>query len=152
MEKYLTREKLLGIHKHPHFPFAVLLIAIILVADLIFINYKIISNDNNGARQGVSIQSDQDKNENPTEEASITKGEDSCGTNCMNQINEAVSKALSTQNKSSAPVAVGGGSQVQEYFIPFGSSLVSSTTWQNVPGLQASIDGSAYGSNQTDTF
>ena len=71
----------------------------------------------------------------------------------MAEINKAVSSALSVEEKTIAPAASGGGSQgVQEYFIPLGSGVISSQTLMTISGMQATIDGSAYGNIETATF
>lgn len=36
-------------------------------------------------------------------------------------------------------------SVAKEYYVPFGSGSINSTDWQDVPGLQAYIDSTAYG-------
>jgi len=41
---------------------------------------------------------------------------------------------------------------VKEYFIPFGTGTTSATEWENLLGLQATIDGSSYPNTKSITF
>lgn len=140
MEKYLTRERLLGVRHHRHFPAAILVMGILLLLDLLFVNYKILTIPS----PAKIVQS-----ETVTAEK---VNQDSCGKACQEEINKAVEAVLpKTVPQQSAPVS-SLSSAVQEYFIPFGSGVINSQSWQTVQGMQAYIDGSAYGSIQTTTF
>lgn len=78
-----------------------------------------------------------------------------CSSACVTKINEAVSSLtniLPTLTSSSSPtptktppVFSGSSSSVaKEYYVPFGSGSGSSSDWQDVPGLQAYVDSTAY--------
>lgn len=150
MEKYLTREKLLGVHKHPHFPVFALILGIILIADLIFLNFKILQAS---SPTGSNVQTDLGNKKDSAESASLTKDEDTCGETCMAEIKKAVAKILPpTKSPATAPPASSNKTSVKEYFIPFGTGSVASTNWFDVPGMQVYIDGSAYGVIRTVTF
>lgn len=139
MEKYLTREKLLGVKHHRHFPAVLGIVAALLLLDLLFINYKILTTPS----AAKIVQS-----ENLIAQKEIEQ--DSCGKACQEEINKAV-KAISpkTINYQSS---TSNSSVVQEYFVPLGSGVINSQSWQTVQGMQAYIDGNAYGNIGTVTF
>ena len=74
-----------------------------------------------------------------------------CPQSCVTQINDALASnktAVLTPapQKTAAPVQINNTSQqIKEYYVPFGSGSGNYSDWQNVPGLQASVDSSAYG-------
>lgn len=145
----MTREKLLGVRNHKNFGWGVSFVIALLVLDLIFLNYKIIFVKNN---LGSNIQSQKTNMASSSQGSTIAEAKDSCGENCQAYINKAISDALTSNSSSgkSAPSAV--SSPVSEYFVPLGSGVINSTSWQTVSGLQAYIDGSAYGNIGTTTF
>ena len=149
---FLSREKLLGLHRHKHFPLAVFILAVFLLLDLVFLNYKILGKNKNPQTNNNSSNIVSNNTDTLSKTASSASAiGDTCGQACQDQINKAVAAALSTQNTQSAAQSI-SQSSTNEYFIPLGTSVVNSTSWQTVSGLQASIDGSAYGSIQTATF
>ena len=138
MDKYLSREKLLGVKNHKHFPIAMILIIVILL-DLVFVNYKLFTTPSAAKIVQSSKITAQEVSEN-----------DSCGKNCQEEINKAVEAVI--PKSASQQSASSNNSSVQEYFIPLGSGAINSQSMQTIQGMQAYIDGSAYGSIQTVTF
>lgn len=77
-----------------------------------------------------------------------------CGKDCVNKINEAVTQALKstsslsptlTPTPTKAAVQSNSTANVsREYYVPFGSGSGSSSDWQDVPGLQAYVDNASY--------
>ena len=106
--------------------------------------------------QGLNNQTIVQRFENITNQTppqiSATPDPNVCSQGCISQINNAISAnktqvITSTPKPTPAPVQQGNSvqaSQVKEYYVPFGSGSGSSSDWQNVPGLQASVDSSAY--------
>lgn len=98
-------------------------------------------------------------NQTPTQ-ISATPDPNVCSQGCISQINNAINSnktqvITQTPKPTSAPVQSGVTTQtssVKEYYVPFGSGSGNSSDWQNVPGLQASIDSSAYGSIKSVVF
>lgn len=144
----MTREKLLSVRNHKHFNLGLTIVIILLVFDLLFLNIKILSLGN----PVVSIF--QQKTSQPPTASSQPANSDSCGQECMAEINKAVSAAVVVEKNtaSNTPVYGGSASSVQEYFIPLGSGMISSPTLTTVSGMQATIDSGAYGSGYTATF
>ena len=82
-----------------------------------------------------------------------------CPQSCISQINTAISSykpvvitPLPQPTNVPIPQANSNTSQIKEYYVPFGSGSGNSSGWQNVPGLQASVDSSAYGSIKSVVF
>ncbi len=146
-DHFLTREKLLSVHKHPNFKWIIFFFGIIIFCDLLFLNYKLLNEPKN-ISTNVSKQVNSDKQAND-QGVSVTKQEDTCGAICMSEINKAIS-TLSSQKTSQDHVST--NPTAKEYFIPFGTGAISSTDWQDVPGLQATINGSSYGVIKSATF
>lgn len=149
---FLTKEKLLGMHRHPNFKWVVLLVIFVLFLDLAFLNYKILF-----AAESFQARLDQEVGLPTTatekDVKTLAQAADNCGPACQNQINKAVGGALTAKSAvSGSNNTSNNSSQVQEYFVPLGAGVVSSTSWQTIQGLQATIDGNAYGSIQTVTF
>lgn len=142
---FLTREKLLGVHKHKNFKLVVFIICSLLLADIVFLNYEIVFKKNPEAR----VAARQDGAVEKQFESSMAKPVDSCGDACKTEIKKAVSEGLTIQK---APSGKSIQASAKEYYIPLGAGYVSSSDWFDVPGLQASIDGSAYGKIKTSTF
>ncbi len=157
-EEFLTREKLLGIRHHRHFKWAVLLFIIILLSDIAFLNYKILKGSGEPKSKIPKIGSDSQQNESPATTAQALQAlqDDTCGADCVKEINKIVSSMLSSQKTSpSTPTTSTGtpaSSSVKEFYIPFGSGVNSSDDWQDMPGLDAYIDPSSYGSIKKITF
>lgn len=149
MEKYLSREKLLGVKNHKHFPLLIVVIIVFLLLDFAYLNVKIISLEN------PQVNIFQKKEANVVTSANKLSS-DTCGDSCMTEINKAVSAALSVQKSSSSKTSsttnytVPAGSS--EYFIPLGSGVISNQTLTTINGMQATVDGGAYGKNYTATF
>lgn len=145
MGEYLTRDKLLGIKNHKHFPMAVLILALFLSADLLFINYKLLVPSKSSPTSNTQSSL---KTQLSTQSSSSSSSTDSCGPACIAAINKAVSEALATGSSS------GGSStnQTNEFFIPLGTGNGNSMTMTNIPGMQTYINGSAYGQIKQATF
>ncbi len=81
-----------------------------------------------------------------------------CPQSCISQINSLINSNRTavitpTPQASIIPIQQTGNSSVaKEYYIPFGSGSGSSPDWQNVPGLQASVDSSAYSGIKSVVF
>lgn len=80
-----------------------------------------------------------------------------CPQSCISEIRQAaVLNKSSTVTPAPSPTALplqnSNSSQTKEYYVPFGSGSGSSADWQDVPGLQASIDSNAYGSIKSVKF
>ncbi len=95
----------------------------------------------------------------PPQDVDKNNDETFCSQACITKINEAVislSKITPTSSPSPAPVKVqatsGSTSTTKEYYVPFGSGSGSSSDWQDVSGLQANIDSSAYGNITSVVF
>lgn len=79
---------------------------------------------------------------------------ETCGQDCVNKIQEAVTQALKataslsptltpTLAKTQSSLS-NSQSVAKEYYIPFGAGSGSSSDWQDVSGLQAYIDSASY--------
>jgi len=84
-----------------------------------------------------------------------------CPQSCISQINQALaSNKPAVQIPTPTPVVSNNSSSLQNanssqakaYYVPFGSGKGSSADWQDVPGLQASIDSNSYGSIKSVVF
>ncbi len=80
-----------------------------------------------------------------------------CPQSCLSEIRQAAilnkpSVTASTPSPTALPLQNTNSSQTKEYYVPFGSGSGSSADWQDVPGLQASIDTSSYGSIKSVVF
>ena len=89
----------------------------------------------------------------------VTPNPNICPQSCISQINTAISSykpvvitPLPQPTSAPASQANNSTSQIKEYYVPFGSGSGDSSDWQNVPGLQASVDSSAYGSIKSVVF
>lgn len=78
-----------------------------------------------------------------------------CSAACVNKINEAISSfgnisptlipRSSPIPSKTSPASSGTSLSVsKEYYVPFGSGSGNSSDWQDVPGLQAYVDSTAY--------
>lgn len=147
-DKFLNKEKLLGIHRHRHFRLGLVLLVTFLIFDLIYLNLKLLGTKEifflNTANTGEIKTA---VNPVPTG-VLVVKNEEGCGEDCKAQILNILKEELSkTSGKTDSNL-----SAVKEYFIPFGSGIGNSTSWQDVAGLEATIDTSAYGKIKTVTF
>ena len=91
------------------------------------------------------------KSPNPSEEIKHTsvKVIDSCYPySCVDLIRQATASSLA-KSSLTAPVISSG---TREYYIPFGSGETKSDQYEDVSGLQASIDSTKYGSIKKVTF
>ena len=84
---------------------------------------------------------------------------DICPQSCVTQIQQAIASAKPSAVILPTPAPANNSSiqtnlfsQTKEYYVPFGSGTGSSGDWQDVPGLQATIDSSAYGTIKSVVF
>jgi hypothetical protein len=74
---------------------------------------------------------------------------DICPQSCISEIRQAIipsNQATPTPAPTVSPLPNTTFSQAKEYYVPFGSGSGSSGDWEDVAGLQASVDSNAYGS------
>lgn len=96
-------------------------------------------------------------NPTPSAENKTTVSPDVCPQSCLSEIRQAAvsnkpNAATPTLSPTALPLQNTNSSQTKEYYIPFGSGSGSSSDWQDVPGLQASIDSNSYGSIKSVVF
>lgn len=146
-ESFLTREKLLGHQQLIKFPlkFIVFLLIVLTLLDLIFLNYKILTQPYKEPQQ--SSVGAATRGPSSSESSSLTEALDVCPQSCISQIN-----ALSSSGIKEKETVAPAESFAREFFIPLGSSVNFSDDWQDVAGLQAYVDGSAYGRIKKITF
>ncbi len=80
-----------------------------------------------------------------------------CPQSCLSEIRQAAvsnkpNAVTPTLSPTALPLQNTNSSQTKEYYVPFGSGSGSSSDWQDVPGLQASIDSNSYGSIKSVVF
>jgi len=82
-----------------------------------------------------------------------------CSQACLTKINQVAATAvkapiqpLPSPTPTKVPAVYQTSPATKEYYVPFGSGSGSSSDWQNVPGLQAYIDSTAYGSIKSVIF
>lgn len=88
-----------------------------------------------------------------------TQNPDVCPQGCLTQITNAINSSK-TAVVTPSPIVTPAPSQntntafsqIKEYYVPFGSGSGSYSDWTNVPGLQASVDSSAYGTIKSVVF
>lgn len=86
-----------------------------------------------------------------------TDSANSCSNECKALIDESISNLNNVStNLTPTPVSSTSTTQtstnVREYYVPFGSGSGSSSDWQDLAGLQASIDSKGYGNIKSVTF
>ena len=114
-ESFLTREKLLGDQQFIKSPlkFIVFLFIVLTFLDLIYLNYKILTQPN---EQKLQTSIGATKGSAPSESASLTEALDICPQSCVAQINQAVSSS----NIKKTETIVQAESLAREFFIPLG--------------------------------
>ena len=128
----------------------------LLILNLIYLDILLISGTGN--KQTI-IQ----RFESITNQASAplpTSNPNVCPQNCITQINQVLasnkpvvfSPTPTPAPLRNQPALQNSTSQAKEYYVPFGSGSGSSTDWQDVSGLSASIDSTAYGNIKNITF
>ncbi len=98
-------------------------------------------------------------NQTPSAENKTIVSPDVCPQSCLSEIRQAAvsnkqnvaTPASNAADATPAPVN-NSSSQTKEYYVPFGSGSGSSSDWTDVPGLQASIDSSSYGTIKNVVF
>jgi hypothetical protein len=111
-----------------------------------------------GSKQTIVQRFESITNQVP-EKVMTTPNPDICPQSCVSQIQQAISSAKPSATVSPTPISANNASsqttvssQTKEYYVPFGSGSGTSSDWQDVPGLQASIDSSSYGSIKSVVF
>ncbi len=72
-----------------------------------------------------------------------TKSKSACPQSCITKINE-VSSALSQQSVSEKTITTTVPSEPKEYYAPIGAGNTSADDWEDVAGLQVTIDTTKY--------
>lgn len=99
-------------------------------------------------------------NQAPSSENKASPPSDVCPQSCVTKIQQAVisnKQIAATPTPASTPVSNSpsqniNASQVKEYYVPFGSGSGSSVDWQDVAGLQATVDSGAYANIKSVVF
>lgn len=96
-------------------------------------------------------------NQIPSAESKATVSPDTCPQSCLAEIRQAAvsnkpNAVTPTLSPTALPLQNTNSSQTKEYYVPFGSGSGSSADWQDVSGLQASIDSNSYGSIKSVVF
>lgn len=136
----------------------IILFFIFLFVNVIYIDILLVQGSN---KQTIVQKFTNIVNQNPSAESKTATVPDICPQSCTNQINQALASnkpavlaptptPLPKSNSSSSQTV--GVSQTKSYYVPFGSGSGSSVDWQDVPGLQASIDSNSYGNIKSVVF
>jgi hypothetical protein len=92
----------------------------------------------------------------PPAETKTPASPEICPQSCLLEIRQATISNKQTATPTSVPTVLplqnATSSQAKEYYVPFGSGSGSSADWEDVPGLQASIDSNSYGSIKNVVF
>lgn len=80
-----------------------------------------------------------------------------CPKSCISQIYEATASYKLASQPQPAPTAIpaqqnAAPSSVKEFFIPFGSGSSSARDWEDIAGIQASVDTANYSNLKSITF
>lgn len=139
-------------HRHGYFKQGgVLIVALVLFSDFVLLNYKVFTDKVPSANPSYVAQQKEERTEaTSSTSSSALKQEDTCGDNCKKEIYKIIS-SLSPSPKKASPSAP-ARTVAKEYYIPFGTGNAWSTDWIDVPGVQAYIDGDAYGSIKNAVF
>lgn len=94
---------------------------------------------------------------NQVADKTVTPDSNICPQSCLSEIRQATvsnkpNAVTPTLSPTALPLQNTNSSQTKEYYVPFGSGSGSSSDWQDVPGLQASIDRNSYGSIKSVVF
>lgn len=82
--------------------------------------------------------------------ATGTTPTDTCSRSCIAEISKLIPTPVTTTTQIIAPTTSPSG--VKEYFVPLGTGSGSSTTWQDVSGIQGYVDRNSYGTLKKVTF
>ncbi len=146
---FVTREELLGDEHHYRLNFrsVTLFLLVLLIINVSLLNYKLFVSPNSSS--SLSNVNTAENSGQKTETATASATQKVCDEACIEQFEEQIA-ALGTSGSSSAPS--GGSVSGNEFFIPLGSGSINSTDLITITGMQATIDGNAYGNNYTATF
>lgn len=76
----------------------------------------------------------------------------SCPKSCIQEINIATSSIKLSPAVTVVQSVKSDSSQVKEFFVPIGSGTNSTDDWEDVPGLQVSVDSNQYGKIKKAVF
>jgi hypothetical protein len=131
------------------------LFLVLLFLNTIYIDILIIQGL--GGKQTIVQRFESITNQAPTVLA--TPNSNICPQSCVTQINQALASnkpvvlsPTATPISTVSPLSQTTTSSVKEYYVPFGSGSGSSSDWQDVPGLSAGVDSSAYGNIKSVVF
>lgn len=129
-------EKVIEIHKHRLFPPITSILILLLIVNAIYLNVQLFKND----KAQVIVKTVEKK----------TDASAACPASCISEINYATSsmQLVSTQVVDSDVV----NSAVKDYYVTFGSGTSTSSTWQNVTGLIATVNPNNYPNIQQINF
>lgn len=127
---------------------------ILIIANLVYIDILTFRNPKPTVIEKVTNIT---KPSDPSELRTANPIDQLCPTSCISQIYEATSSfkltnADTTPVTTPVPIQTNQVSSVKEFFIPFGSGSSSADDWQDVFGLQASIDSTNYQQIKSVTF
>lgn len=128
----------------------------LLVLNLIYLDILLIQGI--GSKQTIIQKFESITNQTPVPPS--TPAQNVCPQGCITQINQALASTkpvVLSPTATPAPVnnqppLQNTAGQVKEYYVPFGSGSGSSTDWQDVAGLSASVDSAAYGNIKSVKF
>ncbi len=129
----------------------------LLLLNLIYLDILLIQGV--GSKQTI-IQRFENITNQVADKSVVTPNPNICPQSCISQINQAlISKPtvlVPTPTPAAAnnvlPLQSANSSATKTYYVPFGSGSGASTDWQDMPGLQASIDSNSYGSIKSVVF
>lgn len=132
----------------------VILFFVFLFLNIIYIDILLVQGSN---KQTIVQKFTNIINPTPSAENKTTGSSDICPQSCLSEIRQATvsnkpNAATPTLSPTALPLQNTNSSQTKEYYVPFGSGSGSSADWQDMPGLQASINSNAYGSIKSVVF
>ena len=151
-EEIESRERKLNFTRFFSIRSLVILFFILLFLNLIYIDVLLVEGSN---KETIVQKFTNIINPSPTENKAAVPL-DICPQSCLSQIRQAIVNKPNVVTPTPSPIVLPlqntNSSQTKEYYVPFGSGSGSSADWQDVPGLQASIDSSSYGSIKSVIF
>ena len=117
----------------------------LIVINLAYLNWKVFFFDTQ-TQEAITASPDEQSTQKTT--TNVTNTENICTPACLSAIKQATATAQTTTITKNVQT----GSNVKEFFIPFGSGTSSSPQWTNVGGLQAYINTASYPNIKQVTF
>lgn len=147
---FVTREDLLGDEHHYRLNFRsiTLLLLVLLIINVSLLNYKLFVSPNSSPSINSAITA-QNSEQTPEVSATASAVQKVCDETCIEQFEEQIA-ALGSGGAQNAPI--GSSASGNEFFIPLGAGSINSTDLITITGMQATLDGNAYGNNYTATF